>query len=260
MNNPYAQQNYLGKSREEVVLEYAPLVRHIANRLAARLPESLDRDDLVQAGMIGLLDAIEKYDSGREAQFRTYAEFRIRGAMLDDLRATDWVPRSVRENADKVGKAMNALSSRLGRPPEETEVAGHLDISVAEYRELLLKSRSIHLLSFEDMGSASDDGDSGDIMEVIEDAGASTPMEAFDLNNLQTRLAQAIRDLPEKEQLVLSLYYDEGLNLKEIGAVLNITESRVSQVRTQSIIRLRNAIADVTSPELLDTLLTKRNG
>ncbi len=258
MQNPYSQQAYQGKSKEEVVVEYAPLVRHIANRLAARLPDNLDREDLVQAGMIGLLDAIEKYDSGREVQFRTYAEFRIRGAMLDDLRASDWVPRSVRDNADRIGKAHTALAAQLGRAPEETELASKLEMNVDEYRELLLKSRAVNLLSIEDLGHQSDDGDPGYIFDILEDPFSTNPLEAFSLFDLKQRLVDAIEHLPDKEKLVLSLYYEEGLNLKEIGLVLGITESRISQIRTQSIIRLRTAIRDITSPAALEVLLEKR--
>lgn len=259
MNNPYAQQAFLGKSREEVVLEYAPLVRHIANRLAARLPDTLQREDLVQAGMIGLLDAIEKYDSGREAQFRTYAEFRIKGAMLDDLRATDWVPRSVREYADKIGKAHRSLSSLLGRAPEEEEIADHLCISLEDYHTLLTKARAINLLSIEDLSPNNHEGDLNHIYEVLEDPFAKDPLDSLSLQDLKHRLSEAITGLPEKEQLVLSLYYDEGLNLKEIGQVLGITESRVSQIRTQSILRLRGDVREATTPSALEALLEKRS-
>lgn len=258
MNNPYVQQAYLGKSREEVVVEYAPLVRQIANRLAARLPDSLDRNDLVQAGMIGLLDALEKYDSGREAQFRTYAEFRIRGAMLDDMRATDWVPRSVRDNAGRVGSANKQLMAELGRAPTEQELADHLGLKLTEYHELLLKSRAISLLGIEDLRRPDEEGEKGDIFDVLEDPFCTDPLEALGLDELKTRLKDAILDLPEKEQLVLSLYYDEDLNLKEIGQVLSLTESRVSQLRTQAVMRLREAISAHSSPELLENFLSKR--
>jgi RNA polymerase sigma factor FliA len=258
MNSPYSRQAYRGKSREEVVLEYAPLVRHIANRLAARLPENLDREDLIQAGMIGLLDAIEKYDSGREAQFRTYAEFRIKGAMLDDLRASDWVPRTVREHADRISKAHTELAAALGRAPEEHEIAQRLGMSLEDYHALLLKARAVNLLSIEDLTPVSDDAERANIFDVLEDPYASDPLEALSLLDMKRRLVKAIEALPEKEQLVLSLYYDEGLNLKEIGAVLGITESRASQIRTQSIVRLRTAVRDVSSPAALESLLEKR--
>lgn len=258
MQNPYSQQAYQGKSKEEVVLQYAPLVRHIANRLAARLPDNLDREDLIQAGMIGLLDAIEKYDCTREAQFRTYAEFRIRGAMLDDLRACDWVPRSVRDNADRIAKAHTELAAQLGRAPDEEELAGRLEMTLEDYRELLLKARAINLLSIEDLTPHGDEGDMGHIFDVIEDPLISNPLESLSLHELKGKLVEAIGHLPEKEKLVLSLYYEEGLNLKEIGAVLGITESRTSQIRTQSIVRLRAAVREITSPDLLEVLLEKR--
>jgi RNA polymerase sigma factor for flagellar operon FliA len=259
MNNPYSRQAYRGKTREEVVVEYAPLVRHIANRLAARLPENLDRDDLVQAGMIGLLDAIEKYDSGREAQFRTYAEFRIKGAMLDDLRASDWVPRTVREHADRISRAHTELAAALGRAPKENEIADRLGLTLDDYHDLLLKARAINLLSLEDLAPASEEGDRADIFDVIEDPFATDPLEALSLQDMKRKLVQAIQELPDKEQLVLSLYYDEGLNLKEIGAVLGITESRASQIRTQSIARLRAGLSGISSPGALEILLTKRS-
>ncbi|MDH5752393.1 MAG: FliA/WhiG family RNA polymerase sigma factor [Deltaproteobacteria bacterium] len=258
MNNPYALKAYQGKTRDEVALEYAPVVRQIANKLAARLPANLDREDLVQAGMIGLLDALEKFDPGREAQFRTYAEFRIKGAMLDDLRATDWVPRSVRENADRVGRANKELSYELGRAPFEEEIAVRLGLSLNEYRELLLKSKAVNLLSIEDLGHRDSDGDHGDIHDVLADPQAGDPLETLSLSDMKKRLAQAIRELPDREQLLLSLYYDEGLNLKEIGEVMNITESRVSQLRTQAIMRLRNAIGDTLPDGQLTELLEKR--
>lgn len=258
MNNPYAQQASLAKSREDVVVEYAPFVRQIANRLAARLPEHLDRNDLIQAGMIGLLDALEKYDGTRETQFRTYAEFRIRGAMLDDMRASDWVPRSVRDNADRIGSATQQLTARLGRQPNEAELAEHLKMSLVEYQELLLKSRAINLLGIEDMGARGDDGQRADMFEVLEDPFCTNPLEALSLGDLKARLKSALDELPEKEKLVLSLYYDEDLNLKEIGAVLGITESRVSQIRTQAIIRLRQSLKAIASPELLEAFLENR--
>lgn len=258
MQNPYSQQVLQGKSKEEVVLDYAPLVRHIANRLAARLPDNLDREDLVQAGMIGLLDAIEKYDSTREAQFRTYAEFRIKGSMLDDLRASDWVPRSVRDNSDRIARAHTLLATRLGRPPDEAEIAREMQMTLDEYRVLLLKSRAINLLSIEDLGHHGDEGDMGDIFDILEDPFSTNPLESLSLHDMKRRLVDAIEELPEKEKLVLSLYYEEGLNLKEIGAVLGITESRISQIRTQSIIRLRASIREITTPAALEILLEKR--
>ncbi|MCZ6628887.1 MAG: FliA/WhiG family RNA polymerase sigma factor [SAR324 cluster bacterium] len=258
MNNPYAQYAYQGKSREEMVLEYAPLVKQIANRLAARLPDNLDRQDLIQAGMIGLLDAIEKYDPQKETRFRTYAEFRVRGAMLDDLRASDWIPRSVRENADRVGRAIRSLQSELGRQPEEAEIADSLKISLAEYHTLLLKAKAVPLLSLENLGSFEGDEQHGSIFDLLEDPDCTDPLDTLALQHLQERLSDAIRELPEKEQLLLTMYYDEELNLKEIGAVMGVTESRASQIRTQSIMRLRNALKSTAPTDLIDRMLDRR--
>ncbi|MBI4083687.1 MAG: FliA/WhiG family RNA polymerase sigma factor [Candidatus Lambdaproteobacteria bacterium] len=260
MINTYAQRAYRGKSREEVVLEYAPMVKQIANRLAARLPDHLDREDLVQAGMIGLLDAIEKYDPTREAQFRTYAEFRIRGAMLDDLRACDWIPRSVRENADRIAQAQQAIQAQTGRHAEEPEIAAALGLSLNEYHDLLLKARTAPLLSIEELQDYTDDGSSGTIFDVLEDPSCSDPLDVLALDELRARLRDAIARLPEKERLVLSLYYNDGLNLKEIGQVLGLTESRVCQIRTQAVLRLRPAIKAVSSVEFLDHIHDKRSG
>ena len=258
MNNPYAQHAFNSKSRDEVVVEFAPLVKMIAVRLAARLPANMQVDDLVQAGMIGLLDAIEKYDPGREAQFRTYAEFRIRGAMLDDLRAGDWVPRSVRDNADKLERAQQALRAEWGRQPTEAELAERMEMSLDKYHELLNKARVIPLLNLEDLrGKYLEDGQ-GKILDVLEDPGVADPLSSLSLKDLKERLQLAIIDLPEKEQLVLSLYYDDELNLKEIGEVLGITESRVSQIRTQAIVRLRAAIKEAASHDLLVEALERR--
>lgn len=258
MNNPYAQAAYQGKSREELVVEYAPLVKQIANRLAARLPDNLDVQDLIQAGMIGLLDAIEKFDPGREILFRTYAEFRVKGAMLDDLRACDWIPRSVRKMADQVGQAIARLQSELGRQPEEREIAGKLGLSLDDYRALLLKSRTAPLLSLDDLVAYGGENDHGNIFDVLEDPGCTDPLDSLSLQDMQERLSAAIEKLPEKEKLLLSLYYDEELNLKEIGQVMGVTESRVSQIRTQSIMRLRAALKNATPIEVIDRLLERR--
>ncbi|MDH4121601.1 MAG: RNA polymerase sigma factor FliA [Deltaproteobacteria bacterium] len=256
MNNPYAHA-YLAKSRDEVVVEYAPLVKRIATRLGARLPEGMSLDDIIQAGMIGLLDAIEKYETGHDAQFRTYAEFRIRGAMLDELRSCDWIPRSVRENAHKISHAHLDLVHSLGRMPTEQEMAQKLGISLGEYHELLMKSRAIPLVNIEDIHPQGE-GDHGSFLEVLEDPFAKNPLDELSLREVAERLRVGIDALPEKEKMVLSLYYDEDLNLKEIGQVLGITESRVCQLRTQSVARLRSLLADSASSELLEKMLTKR--
>ncbi|MDH4224723.1 MAG: RNA polymerase sigma factor FliA [Deltaproteobacteria bacterium] len=259
MTNPYAaMQAYKTKTREEAVVEFAPLVKRIATRLTARMPAKVEIDDLIQAGMIGLLDAIEKYDAGHAAQFRTYAEFRIRGAMLDELRSNDWVPRSVRDAGSRMSKSHRELLNELGRNPTDGEMAKKLDLPINEYHDLLLKSRAIPLINLEDIQPHANDEDAANFFDVLEDPACKNPLDELSLRDVAGRIAQAIDTLPEKERLVLSLYYDEDLNLKEIGEVLGLTESRVSQLRTQSIVRIRSLLAEAVSPDLLDKLLSKR--
>ncbi len=239
MNNAYTPHQYLGKTREEAALEHAPLVRYIANHLAARLPEKINRDDLFQSGMIGLLDALDKYQTGRDARFRTYAEFRIRGAILDDLRASDWAPRSVRDVASQLSRAESSVSAKLGRPAQEEEIAAELNISITEYYKRLTKARSATLLSIEEIHPANNTDDVGDPLEILEDPNGQTPQQVIEGSEMQEYVSHAIQNLPKKEQLVLSLYYEQGLNLKEIGLVLELTESRVCQMRSQALVRLR---------------------
>jgi RNA polymerase sigma factor for flagellar operon FliA len=178
--------------------------------------------------------------------------------MLDDLRAGDWIPRSVRETADRIEQAHQALVAELGRRPEEGEIAGRLGISLPEYHELLRKSRAIPLLQIEDLKSHWKE-DEGNIFDILEDPSFTNPLEALSLHDLKDRLADAIMRLPEKEQLVLSLYYDEELNLREIGEVLGITESRVSQIRTQAILRLRAFLKTTLSPDLIEAAFARRS-
>ena len=243
MSNPYAQTAHQLKTRDAVALEYAPLVKRVALRLAARLPNHLELDDLIQAGMLGLLDAIEKFDPTREAQFRTYAEQRIRGAILDDLRATNWVPRSVRESADQISRTTVTLRAELKRQPREEEIARRLSLSLRAYQQKLMKARTIPLLSMETLArSDGDDGTERHPYDMIKDERGYNPQETYLLQGLKSELASALDDLPERERLVLSLYYDEELNLKEIGEVLGVTESRVCQLRVQAIARLRGML------------------
>ena len=242
--NPYAQTAHQLHSKEDLALNYAPLVKRVALRMAARLPSHLELDDLIQAGMLGLLDAIEKFDPTREAQFGTYAEQRIRGAILDDLRSTQWAPRSVREGANCISRAMLNLQASHGRAPEEREIAAALQLSLVAYRELLLKSRTIPLFSIESLPSAdAEEGSERNPYELIRDTQGLNPQEALGLQNLKQALAAALDALPERERTVLALYYDEELNLREIGEVLGVTESRACQLRVQAIARLRGMLA-----------------
>nr|WP_269846102.1 RNA polymerase sigma factor FliA [Yersinia enterocolitica] len=214
---------------------YVPLVRHEALRLQVRLPASVELDDLLQAGGIGLLNAVERYDALQGTAFTTYAVQRIRGAMLDELRSRDWAPRSVRRNAREVASAMQKVEQRLGRPATEQEVAQNLDIDLTEYRQILLDTNNSQLFSYDEWRE--EHGESVEPMqEGHEDA---NPLQHLLEGNLRQRVIEAIEALPEREKMVLTLYYQEELNLKEIGAVLEVGESRVSQLHSQAIKRLR---------------------
>nr|WP_206286209.1 RNA polymerase sigma factor FliA [Yersinia massiliensis] len=219
---------------------YVPLVRHEALRLQVRLPASVELDDLLQAGGIGLLNAVERYDALQGTAFTTYAVQRIRGAMLDELRSRDWAPRSVRRNAREVASAMQQVEQRVGRPATEQEVAKTLDIDLAEYRQILLDTNNSQLFSYDEWRE--EHGESVEpMLEGHEDA---NPLQHLLEGNLRQRVIEAIEALPEREKMVLTLYYQEELNLKEIGAVLEVGESRVSQLHSQAIKRLRARLSN----------------
>ncbi|MGK5092617.1 RNA polymerase sigma factor FliA [Deltaproteobacteria bacterium TL4] len=234
--NPYAQQAKKDK-REEMVLEHAPLIKRIVSHMAARFPPSIEKEELYQAGMLGLLDAVDKFEPSKDVQFKTYAEFRIRGAILDELRAMDWIPRSVRSAVSTLEEAHHQLTAKLQREPSDREVAKYLDMSLPEYHEFLAKARPLSIMSFEDFGGGED---AQDILEIIADPNVEDPFTKLTLSQSRLEVAQAIEKLAEQEQLILSLYYEEELNLKEIGEILGITESRVSQIRTKIILKLRS--------------------
>jgi len=217
---------------------YVPLVRHEALRLQVRLPASVELDDLLQAGGIGLLNAVDRYDALQGTAFTTYAVQRIRGAMLDELRSRDWVPRSVRRNAREVAQAMGQLEQRLGRHATETEVAQHLGIPVEDYRQMLLDTNNSQIFSWDEYHEEHGDG----IEMVSDEHQRENPLQHLLDSNLRQRVMEAIEALPEREQLVLTLYYQEELNLKEIGAVLEVGESRVSQLHSQAIKRLKGKL------------------
>ncbi|MEM0954994.1 MAG: RNA polymerase sigma factor FliA [Pseudomonadota bacterium] len=217
---------------EALVSEYLPLVKKIALRLAARLPAEIELDDLLQVGLIGLLRAQESYDASQGASFPTYASIRIKGAILDELRTHDWLPRSVQQQMRKTSEAISRCDARLGRPATDTEIADELSIPLQEYHQLagqLACARMVHLEDNESEPVASDSFD---------------PMESVGEGHFREALALAVSELPDKEQLMMSLYYADGLNLKEIGLVLEVSESRVSQIHGQALARLKNKMAD----------------
>lgn len=217
---------------------YIPLVRHEALRLQVRLPASVELDDLLQAGGIGLLSAVERYDSLQGTAFTTYAVQRIRGAMLDELRSRDWVPRSVRRHAREVAQAIHQAEQQLGRSASEQEVAQTLNISLQEYRQILLDTNNSQLFSYDEW--CEDHGDSVD--NLLPGHEEANPLNVLMEGKLRERVIEAIDALPEREKMVLVLYYQEELNLKEIGAVLEVGESRVSQLHSQAIKRLRSRL------------------
>jgi RNA polymerase sigma factor for flagellar operon FliA len=221
-------------NRGDLVTGYAPLVKRIALHLKARLPDSVQLDDLIQAGMIGLLEAHENYDGSRGANFETFASIRIRGAMIDEVRRGDWTPRSVHRNGRKLDGAMRAAQARLGRPPQDREVAAELGVSLDDYFAMLNDSVGHKLVSFEE----SPEGDG------TEPAAGAELSSLFESDAFRGHLAEAIRALPEREQLILSLYYEQELNLKEVGSVIGVGESRVSQLMSQATLRLRAHLKD----------------
>ncbi|CFQ52730.1 flagellar biosynthesis sigma factor [Yersinia frederiksenii] len=238
MSDLYTAEGVMDKN--SLWQRYVPLVRHEALRLQVRLPASVELDDLLQAGGIGLLNAVERYDALQGTAFTTYAVQRIRGAMLDELRSRDWAPRSVRRNAREVASAMQKVEQRLGRPATEQEVAQILEIDLAEYRQILLDTNNSQLFSYDEWRE--EHGESVEpLLEGHEDA---NPLQHLLEGNLRQRVIEAIEALPEREKMVLTLYYQEELNLKEIGAVLEVGESRVSQLHSQAIKRLRARLSN----------------
>jgi len=228
--------------KDDVIREYAPLIKFIAQKIAVRLPSNIELDDLISAGVIGLMDAIDKYDPSRDNKFKTYAEFRIRGAILDELRAQDWVPRSIRDKAKLLDKTIVQLEADLGRAATDEEVAKALNINIDEFHDLVNQVRPVSLLPM-DQATTFSNTDKKSIMDILEGSKLNNPFNQLNIKTVKEVVAQAIEDLPERQRLVLSLYYYEDLNLKEIGQVLRVTESRVSQLHAQAVTRLRAKLA-----------------
>jgi RNA polymerase sigma factor for flagellar operon FliA len=227
------------QARGELIRQYTPLIKYIASRIAMRLPPNVALDDLVSAGVIGLIDAIEKYDPNRNTQFKTYAEFRIKGAILDELRSLDWVPRSVRKKFHRIEAAYTKLQKDHGRPAKDEEVAAELGVDLPEFHRLLDASRGVSLLSLDSAASFAANLSRDDVVEVACSAQNDDPAEALGLSELRDEVAKAIESLPAKERYVVSLYYYEELTMKEIGEIMGYTESRISQMHTKAMFRLR---------------------
>ncbi len=226
------------RDTEQYLTQYAPLVKRIAHHMMARLPASVEIDDVIQTGMLGLLDAVNRYEESHGAQFETYAAQRIRGAILDGLRQADWLPRSFRRDLRRIEGAIGKLEQRYGRAPNEHEVAAELQMPLADYQKMLQDARGYQLISFEDFSHA----DGSDYLERHCEDSRANPLDALLERKLRERLVKGIEGLPEREKVVMGLYYEEELNFREIGETLGVSESRICQLHSQAIARLRSQI------------------
>ena len=237
------------ENREEIIIKYSPMIKYVANRIAMRLPPHVEVDDLISVGVLGLMDAITKYDPTRGAKFKTYAEFRVRGAILDELRALDWVPRSVRQKASNVDAVVQKLQAKLNRKPEDEEVAKEMGLSLDQFYDTLNETKSMPVFSLEDLGIAKETGEQQSLLDCLAGKADADPQTQVRLTELKGIIAKAIDTLPEKERLMVSLYYYEELTMKEIGAVLDITESRVSQIHSKAVYHLRTKLKSIIAEE-----------
>jgi len=235
---------YTAKGRldnSSMIKQYSPLVRRLAHQMIAKLPANVEIDDLIQVGLIGLTDALSRFDIGQGVQFETFATQRIRGAMLDELRGGDWMSRGTRRQQREIEAAVHKLEQKLGRAPQESEIAAAMGIPLQEYQELLGKVRGTQLVFLEDMSG--DEGDEDYLDRHVADD-SNNPMALLQDHRMRQALVAAIKNLPEREQYVMSMYYEHDMNLKEIAAVLKVTESRVCQLHSQAIARLRVKLRD----------------
>jgi len=234
-----------GEIRNRLIKQYLPLVKYVAGKLAVGMPQNVEFDDLVSYGVIGLFDAIEKFDPGKHVKFKTYAVTRVRGAIFDQLRQLDWVPRSIRQKTRELEETVRRLESQLGRSASDTEIAKELGVSVKEFEKLILKISGTTVLSLNDVWYSGDDNDRMSIGDSIESPQNRNPDAIVEKQEIKRVIVEAINELPDKEKKVLVLYYYEDLTLKEIGAVLGVTESRISQLHTKAIMRLRGRLSSV---------------
>jgi RNA polymerase sigma factor for flagellar operon FliA len=230
-------------ARDQLILNYAPLVKYVAGRMSAALPSHVDEADLISYGLLGLINAVERFDPKRRIKFETYAVTRIKGAIIDELRSMDWVPRSVRARAREIERTSVELEHKLHRAPTDDELAEALGVSSAEFQESITQIANSSLVALDEMWSGAG-GESLALIDTLGDGGALDPAAVLGETETRITLADAIAGLPEREKIVVSLYYYEGLTLREIGDVLGVTESRVSQLHTKAVLRLRGRLTD----------------
>jgi RNA polymerase sigma factor for flagellar operon FliA len=236
-----------GKARDALILHFSPLVKYVAGRVAVGLPANIEQADLISYGIFGLIDAIDKFDAERGIKFETYAISRIRGAIIDELRAIDWVPRSVRFKAREIEKAYTNLENKLKRPPSDVEIAEEMGVSIGELNNIYTQLSTVSLVALDELTSGdSERGDRMSLVETLEDTRTIGPVDTIEAEEMKVILGQAINRLPEREKVVVTLYYYEGLTLAEIGQVLGVTESRICQMHTKAVLALRGRIREST--------------
>jgi RNA polymerase sigma factor for flagellar operon FliA len=239
------RKNHKQEVRDILIKQYAPLVKYVAGKISVGMPQNVDFDDLVGFGVFGLFDAVEKYDPEKHVKFKTYAVTRIRGAIFDELRSIDWVPRSVRQKTREIEDTVQHLEADLGRSASDGEIAKAMNMSLEQYNQMILKVRGTSILSLNDVWFTGDDSDKVSIQDSIESPSSLQPESIAEKDEIRRVIVQAINELPDKEKKVLVLYYYEDLTLKEIGKVLEVTESRISQLHTKAIMRLRSKLTNV---------------
>ncbi len=240
------KKNSDSKLREHFILKYAPLVKYVAGKLAVAMPTNIEFDDLVGYGVFGLLDAIEKYDLDKNVKFNTYAVNRIRGAIFDELRSIDWVPRSIRQKSREIEETISYLEAKLGRAATNEEIAAAMGVGLEEYNSLLLKVSSTNIVSLTDLRFSNDDVEEFSVGDIIEAPSSLNPDVIVEREEIKRIICEAIKELPDREKKVLIMYYYEDMTLREIGEVLHVTESRVSQIHTSANLKLKAKLSSVT--------------
>jgi len=240
------------RARDELILAYSPLVKYVAGRMGTGLPAHVEEADLISYGLLGLIGALERFEPSRNIKFETYAISRIKGSIIDELRALDWVPRSVRSWARQVERVVTKLENELRRAPTDEETSAELGVTMNEFHSILNQISSASIVALDEFWTlAGTGGDKVALIDTIEDTSSPDPSRAYDITAVKEILADAIRRLPERERIVIGLYYYEGLTLKEIGEVLGVTESRISQLHTKAILRMKGRIKEELEPGVL---------